>query len=42
MHVLHEHPLLQAYFDINLDILWKTTMGALPPLIAELEKIVKA
>jgi uncharacterized protein with HEPN domain len=30
--------LIHAYFDINLDILWKTIVEDLPPLIAELEK----
>ncbi len=33
--------LVHAYFDINLDILWKTVIEDIPPLIAELEKIVK-
>ena len=32
--------LIHAYFDINLDILWKTITDDLPPLIIELEKIV--
>jgi uncharacterized protein with HEPN domain len=32
--------LIHAYFDINLDILWKTVEEDLPPLIADLEKIV--
>jgi len=32
--------LIHAYFDINLDILWKTITEELPPLIAELEKIL--
>jgi uncharacterized protein with HEPN domain len=32
--------LIHAYFDINLDILWKTITEDLPPLIAQLEKIV--
>lgn len=32
--------LIHAYYDINLDILWKTVTEDLPPLIAELEKIV--
>ena len=32
--------LVHAYFDINLDILWKTVIEDIPPLIAELEKIV--
>ena len=31
--------LIHAYFDINLDILWKTITEDLPPLITELEKI---
>ena len=34
--------LIHAYFDINLDILWKTVIEDLPPLIAELEKIAAA
>jgi len=32
--------LIHAYFDINLDILWKTVTEDLPPLIAELQKTV--
>lgn len=32
--------LIHAYYNINLDILWKTVTEDLPPLIAELEKIV--
>ncbi len=32
--------LIHAYFDIDLDILWKTVTEDLPPLIAELEGIV--
>lgn len=32
--------LIHAYSDIDLDILWKTVTEDLPPLIAELEKIV--
>lgn len=31
------HRLVHAYFDINLDILWKTFQEDLPPLIAALE-----
>lgn len=34
------HRLVHAYFDINLDILWKTVQEALPPLVAEIEKIL--
>lgn len=33
--------LIHAYFDINLDILWKTVVEDLPPLIAELQKVIK-
>ncbi|WP_373501841.1 DUF86 domain-containing protein [Desulfococcus sp.] len=36
------HRLVHAYFDINLDILWKTIKEDLPPLIAELEKWTQA
>ena len=32
------HRLVHAYFDINLDILWRTVQDDLPPLIAELER----
>jgi predicted nucleotidyltransferase len=34
------HRLVHAYFEINLDILWKTVQEGLPPLITELEKLV--
>ena len=34
--------LIHAYFDVNLDILWKTITEDLPPLISELENIVKS
>ena len=32
--------LVHAYFDINLDLVWDTVEDDLPPLIAELEKVV--
>ena len=32
--------LIHAYFDMNLDILWKTITEDLPSLISELEKIL--
>jgi uncharacterized protein with HEPN domain len=32
--------LIHAYFDINLDILWKTITEDLPPLIAKLKRIL--
>ncbi len=31
--------LIHAYFEINLDVLWKTITEDIPPLISELEKI---
>jgi uncharacterized protein with HEPN domain len=31
------HRLVHAYFDINLEILWRTVQDDLPPLIAVLE-----
>ncbi len=34
------HRLVHAYFDINLDILWRTVQYDLPILISELETIV--
>ncbi len=30
--------LIHAYFDINLDIVWRTITEELPPLVMELEK----
>lgn len=36
------HQLVHAYFDIDLDILWKTVQDGLPPLIAALEKNVES
>lgn len=33
--------LIHAYFDINLDILWQTVTEDIPPLIIELEKILR-
>jgi uncharacterized protein with HEPN domain len=32
------HRLVHAYFDINLDILWKTVKEGLPPLIEEIRR----
>ena len=32
--------LIHAYFDTNSDILWKTITEDLPPLVAELKKIL--
>ena len=34
--------LIHAYFDVNLEILWKTVIEDLPELIAELEKILSS
>ncbi len=36
------HRLIHAYSDVNLDIVWSTVVNDLPPLIEELEKIVKS
>jgi uncharacterized protein with HEPN domain len=36
------HRLVHAYFDINLEILWQTVQGDLPPLVVELERLVRA
>jgi uncharacterized protein with HEPN domain len=33
--------LIHGYFDIDLDIVWKTVTHDIPPLIPELEKIIK-
>ncbi len=32
--------LIHAYFDVDLDRVWSTTQDDLPPLIAQLEKII--
>jgi uncharacterized protein with HEPN domain len=34
--------LIHAYFDVNLEILWKTVTEDLPGLIDELEKILSS
>lgn len=34
--------LVHAYFDINLDVVWRTATAELPELICALEKIVPA
>ncbi|MDR4484621.1 MAG: hypothetical protein R3B95_15650 [Nitrospirales bacterium] len=38
-HDRHAPPVGSPYFDIDLDILWKTAQEDLPPLIAELERV---
>jgi len=35
------HRLVHAYFDINLDVLWRTVRDDLPSLVAPLEKALK-
>jgi len=32
--------LIHAYFEIDLDVLWKTVLEDIPPLIKELEKVL--
>jgi len=32
--------LIHAYFDIDLDIVWRTVVDELPPLVTELERIL--
>ena len=34
------HRLVHAYFDIDLDVLWKTVQEDLPQLIAKLEGVI--
>lgn len=36
------HRLVHAYFDINLDILWRTVQEDLPALVTVLEPLVPA
>jgi uncharacterized protein with HEPN domain len=35
------HRLIHAYYDVNLDIVWRTVVDDLPPLIATLEELVQ-
>lgn len=39
-HIGMRNRLIHAYFDVNLEILWKTVTEDLPGLIDELEKIL--
>ena len=32
--------LIHAYFEVDLDILWKTLLEDIPPLLFELEKLI--
>jgi uncharacterized protein with HEPN domain len=32
--------LIHGYFDVNLDIVWQTINQDLPPLVAQLERIL--
>ncbi len=34
------HRLVHAYFDINLDVLWKTIQDDIPALIAQIESLL--
>lgn len=34
------HKLIHAYFEVNLDMVWRTTVNELLPLIQALEKII--
>jgi uncharacterized protein with HEPN domain len=34
--------LTHGYFDINLDIVWKTVTEELPPLVTELQKLLSS
>ncbi len=34
--------LIHGYYDVNLDVVWKTTTEDLPPLIVRLERIITA
>jgi uncharacterized protein with HEPN domain len=33
------HRMVHAYFDINLDILWRTVQDDIPPLLETLQKL---
>ena len=32
--------LIHAYFDVDLEVVWRTAVDDLPPLISELERIL--
>lgn len=32
--------LIHGYFDINYELVWKTVTGELPPLIAQMQKLI--
>ncbi|MHC4541503.1 MAG: HepT-like ribonuclease domain-containing protein [Planctomycetota bacterium] len=32
--------LIHGYYDVNLDVVWETVTEDLPPLIAQMEKII--
>ena len=34
------HRLVHAYFDVNLDILWRTVQDDLPPLVSAIESVL--
>lgn len=36
------HRLVHGYYDVNLDILWATVTKDLPPLIHQLESMIRA
>jgi len=36
------HRLIHAYYDVNLDILWKTIVEDLPPLVTSLDGILSS
>lgn len=36
------HRLVHAYYDIDLDTVWRTTQDDLPPLIVALERVLPA
>lgn len=42
-HIVNmRHRLVDAYFDINLDVLWKTVEDDLPPLLRTLDDILSS
>jgi len=34
------HRLIHAYFDIDLDVVWKTLQSDLPPLVKDLQELL--
>jgi uncharacterized protein with HEPN domain len=36
------HRLAHGYYDINLDMVWQTVQADLPPLVSQLDRIIRS